>query len=188
MSVFPKDYKPEEVKPMNKENQKSLFTRFNLGDNKVRILSEVTIGYVWWENKKPYRCERLDQIPSGIEKGGRDGFKEFWAFKVYNHTEQTVQVMEVTQTTIKTALFSYNNDEDWGDVREYDLNIRKTGEGMKTEYTVIPSPKKELTPAVLEATERVKINWENYMSGEKCFEFPEGKKEQKDINPKDLPF
>lgn len=185
-NVYPKDYKPEESKGKGSGEQKSLFTKLQVGDNKVRITSEAIIGYVWWKDKKAYRCKRIDQIPDGIEKGGRDGWKEFNAFKIWNYIEQTVQILEISQATIKTALFSYNLNDDWGDIREYDINIRRTGEGKSTEYTVIPSPKKEIAPKVLEQLERVKINWDNYISGEKCFEFPNSDKEE--IDTKDIPF
>ena len=33
---------------------------------------------------------------------------------------------------------------DWGDPRDYDITITKTGQKLDTEYTVMPSPKKEL--------------------------------------------
>ena len=43
---------------------------------------------------------------------------------------------------VHEGLLSLRNDEDWGDfcnpVDGYDVNIEKTGEGMKTEYKVLP--------------------------------------------------
>ena len=180
--VFPKNHKPE--KAGNRDT--SLFTKFAQGDNKVRVLSEATIGYVWWVDRKPNRCKDLDEIPDGVAKGGKDGWKEFYAFKVYNLTEQTVQLMEITQSTIKGALFDLNNSDEWGDIRSYNINIRRSGEGKETEYTVMPSPKSELTPAQLESVERVKLDWKKHFAGEPPFIFPDKKDEE--VDPSDVPF
>jgi len=182
MPVFDKNYKPKD----KSEFDTSLFTKFQVGDNKIRILSKAVIGYSWWSDKKKTVVKTINDIPSNVPQGGRNGYKEFYAFKIYNHTLGTVQLMEVTQSSIKRAIYQLDNSEDWGDIREYDININRVGEGMETEYTVTPTPKKELKPEILESVERVKLDWDKYFDGEPPFIFPEKKDEE--VNPKEIPF
>jgi hypothetical protein len=168
MSLLPKGYQMPEA-PKSNFDGVSLFTKLKPGANKMRIISEAQIGYVWWNNKKPMRCRRIDEVPSNIPQGGMSGYKEFWAFKVYNHTEGSIQLMEITQQSIKSAIYDLDNSEDWGDVHLYDITIQKNGEGKETEYNVIPSPSKPLPEKALEGDEKIDIDWTKYFAGESPF-------------------
>ena len=49
-----------------------------------------------------------------------------------------------------------DNNSKWGDAREYDLCIVKEGEGMETDYKVMPEPKSPLPQDAHDAWEKVK--------------------------------
>ena len=52
--------------------------------------------------------------------------------------------LELTQQSIIKAIKAYAANPDWGNPFSYDLTIGKSGEGLKTKYTVQASPKKPL--------------------------------------------
>ena len=54
------------------------------------------------------------------------------------------------------ALF---NDPDWGDLREYDINIQREGTGrFDTEFTIIQKPHKPLSKEIVKAIETLENN------------------------------
>lgn len=57
-----------------------------------------------------------------------------------------------------SAIKNLARDEDWGFPLEYDLTITKTGEKLKTEYTVTPSPKKPFPPELYAGYMAMNIN------------------------------
>ena len=66
--------------------------------------------------------------------------KLFWMFTVYHVDEERAKVFEVTQRTIKDPILAYSKNLKWGDLRNYVIEIGRTGSGMETEYTVIAEP------------------------------------------------
>jgi hypothetical protein len=67
------------------------------------------------------------------------------AFVVYNRDLDKVQILEVTQSTIQRELTSLEKDKDWGDLKEYDIEIERTGNDKNTtKYRVTPKPKSPL--------------------------------------------
>lgn len=62
------------------------------------------------------------------------------------------------------------NDADWGDPREYDLKITRTGDALETKYTVSPKPKKDLPEAAKFEFELMNIKLEKLLTGEDPFE------------------
>ena len=66
--------------------------------------------------------------------------KLFWMFTVYHVDEERAKVFEVTQRTIKDPILAYSKNPKWGDLRNYVIEIGRTGSGMETEYTVIAEP------------------------------------------------
>lgn len=59
--------------------------------------------------------------------------------------------LEIPQATIQESIVALNNDEDWGNPREYNIKITKTGEKMETEYTVIPARPQPLSAQIAQA-------------------------------------
>ena len=59
---------------------------------------------------------------------------------MWNYQDSAVQISELTQFTIQSAIADLVESEDWGDPRGYDLTVNRKGKSLETEYTVQPSP------------------------------------------------
>jgi len=146
-TFLPKSYK------MSKAGGKYLKLKQWL--NKIRIVSNATVWRIDWDNKKPIRTKEKQKAISRERQP-----KEFRAFAVRSYEDNCIVSCEFTQSWIKHAIMDLYQNQDWGDPKEYDLTVNRTGEWMETKYTVQPSPKKELTEDQKKALENVEINME----------------------------
>jgi len=156
------------------------------GENRIRILGSMNDnpptairGMVGWGtdsegNRKP------DRTPAG-EKVDASKYeekpKEFFAMIVWNYASEQISILEVTQASIIGEIVSLANDEDWGDPKEYDISIVKTGEGMETRYNTVPKPKKAQTKEIQQAFADAEINLLALFSGGDPFAPVTGEKE-----------
>lgn len=153
----------------------SNYMKFQLGENKFRILSSPILGYEWWVEtegtRKPVRVDLKTQIDiSKIENP--DEVKHFWAMPVWNYQAKRVQILEITQKGIQKTLRALARDEDWGSpVQTYDIVVTKTGEGFETKYEVLPKPAKPLDPEIITQFESMNITLEALYSGDDPFAF-----------------
>jgi hypothetical protein len=168
----------------------SQFMKLVKGDNRIRILSEPVLGFEWWEEieegRKPFRVKTFEEAV----KNGHEPIKHFWALVVYNYETKDIQVLELTQKTILRAIETYSRDEDWGDPRDYDIVIKRSGEGLETEYQVIAKPKKELDKSIKDAYSDSDIKLEALFEGKYPVENKEetlSDKEVDEVNDK-IPF
>lgn len=118
------------------------YTKLANGVNKIRILSSPIVGWEDWIDQKPVRF-RMDAKPKSwhdIEKPGR----HFWSMIIWNYQDEVIQVLHLTQGSIRKAIEALSNDSDWGPPFFYDIKITREGEGLKTKYTVNPLPHKDL--------------------------------------------
>lgn len=116
------------------------------GENKFRILSQPILGWEDWLDKKPVRY-RFDEKPAR-PVDPKKAVKHFWAMLVWNYLEEEIQILHITQASIRKSLEALCSDDDWGAPYFYDLKIVKSGDGMETEYSVNPIPHKQLAPAI----------------------------------------
>jgi len=131
---------------------------------RLRILHPFISGFEGWTTQnKPIRAEGEADFPKGtewkVEKGEAQRPRRFWATAVWNSNKERVQVFSFTQATIYRQLKSLLDNEDWGLLTEYDVTVRRTGSGTETEYTVLPCPKKGLSPAASKTWEMVSSAW-----------------------------
>lgn len=119
------------------------------GENKIRILSKPIIGWLDWKDKKPFRF-RMNAKPDKPMTPDKP-IKHFWAFLVWNYEAQAVQILEITQQTIQKTIQDLSKNEDWGAPFGYDIKITRKGKDLQTEYSVMPSPKKDLISDIKEA-------------------------------------
>lgn len=160
MSTFlPEDYEmPTE----------SNYMKFEEGPNKFRILASPIIGWEDWDNdKKVYRYPMNAKPAQSKKTGGK--IKHFWAFPVWNYKAKKVQILELTQASIQKSIKDLALNEDWGDPKEYDITVNRTGQMLDTEYSVVPSPSKKLTEEIMEQHEGTPINLNALFSGEDPF-------------------
>jgi len=148
----------------------SKYLKFLAGDNKFRILSGAIVGYVDWQdledgNRKPIRTKEKPKQSFDPLKP----CKHFWTFIVWDYRDEAIKILEITQVTIQDAIFNLHSDDNWGDPREYDLNIRKTGNKLETKYTIIPMPPKKLSVEIIKLFKETNINLEALYSGDDPF-------------------
>jgi hypothetical protein len=104
------------------------------------------MGWEYWvkdgDKKKPIRVLDYKDVPMEVRaaKEKEDQASFFWAMMVHNYTDDKVQLLEIRQSTIRKYIEGFNNDESWGDPRNYDITITKEGDGFDTEYRVVPAP------------------------------------------------
>lgn len=132
---------------------------------KVRLLSDSLVGWIDWKDKKPLRT------PTKPAKNVDDAkpAKEFWTFIVWDYASSKCKILEITQNTIKKAIFDLYKDSDWGDPKEYDIKISRKKEWDITKYSVVPSNKSEPTKEMMEAYINADIKLEKLMTNEDPF-------------------
>ena len=166
---------------------------FEEGDNKVRILADSIAGYKWQSAKDDSWnfAKEKPTIPLGeIKKDKFDNYIRFFVtMPVWSYRDEEVKLMELTQISIMDYIQAYDKNPEWGDVKEYDINIVKTIKGDKTTYSVQPTPKKTVNPKWLELLEEKKKENDRFKC--KWKEEAETPKEEKNENEEridDLPF
>lgn len=81
-----------------------------------------------------------------------------WGNAVWNYGEDKAQAYSYTKTIVNRVK-ELEEDEDWGDVREYDVKVSRKGSTKEdTEYSLTPNPsKKSLTKEQIEACEKLDL-------------------------------
>ena len=174
MGFLPENYK---------EPVTSNYMRFDKGDNRFRVLGSATIGWEWWEDtenggRKPFRVRMDGKVPSGTDT------KHFWAFPVWNYQDEKVQILEITQKGIHKSIKALAQNAKWGDPKEYDIVVTRTGDGMETEYNTVPDPKEQIDPKITELYEKMNINVEALYDGGDPF----GKKDDEEIDISEVEY
>lgn len=165
--------------PDNYESPKgpSYYMKFQDGENRFRILSQPIFGWLDWKDKKPLRFKMDNKPAKPVDP--KKPVKHFWAMVVWNHIEEQIQILEITQATIRKSIEALCKDTEWGAPYFYDMKIIKSGEGVDTEYMVNPVPHKPTHEHVINCFNERKINlealfdsadpfsdgWEKYTSG-----------------------
>ncbi len=148
------------------------YMKLRTGANKFRVLSAPVMGWQYWnEDGKPVRAKQMwTVVPADADLNKGWPQKHFWAFVVWNFDTKAVEILQLTQATIQSAIQELINNEDWGDPRQYSITINRKGEALETEYSVVPSPAKETPPEVLQAYKEKPINLDALFSGENPFD------------------
>jgi hypothetical protein len=138
-------------------------------NNKVRILSERAMeGYVQWtQDSKPMRWKYGENKPEANYQADTRP-RKFLATAVWNYDAEQVQVWEITQKSIMDSINEIARDPDFGHPNGYDLKITRTGEGLETQYQIIPHSA-ALLPEVEAAMQNPGVNLEALLHGEDPF-------------------
>lgn len=159
MSFLPQDYETPK--------QNNHYMKLEEGENKIRILSRPILGWEDWKDTKPIRFKYKDRPEKPINP--EKPIRHFWSFIVYNYANQEIQILHVTQSSIKKAIEALCADSEWGSPHQYDLKITKSGEGMKTEYSINPSPHKPITDEMRKKFKERKCHLEALFTNEDPF-------------------
>lgn len=144
------------------------------GENTFRVLSSAVVGYEYWNtSNKPVRSrERWDYIPADCkqEKDGSYKVSHFWAFVVWNYEEKRVQLLEITQKQVMSQLKAYVDNARWGDPKNYDITVVRSGTGFDTEYVVQANPPiGPVDTKIAEAAAKRPVNLEALFDGSDPF-------------------
>lgn len=143
MNFLPQDYKSPTAS--------NSYTKLLDGENRFRILSSAIVGWEDWLDKKPVRF-RFKEKPAHSFDPTKPA-KHFWSMIVFNYKTESIEILHITQASIRHAIQALCEDKDWGRPFGYDIKITKKGEGMETEYSVNPVPHKPLHPLIREMFE-----------------------------------
>jgi hypothetical protein len=162
----------------------SQFAKLQDGKNRFRFLSEVVLGWEMWKGNKPYRQEgsecKFKPDDADLNKNGKPALNYFWAMVVWNYNDKKIQVLELTQKTIMSPLYDLEQNPDWGDLRNYDIEINKKKEGDKTTYNVLGIPPKALSEEITKLYAESDVNLKKLFEGK----YPMNE----EISPSDIPF
>lgn len=92
---------------------------------------------------------RVLDIPVAFDSEYEGKISRKWAWPVYNHDEEEVQIFQ-GGSTIFNQIEALVQDDDWGDPVEYDIKVSRSGTGTDTKYNVSPSPKSKDVPTDIE--------------------------------------
>jgi len=160
------NFLPEEYKVPGE----SAYMKFQLGENKFRIMSKPIIGWEDWKDKKPLRFRMNERPTHAVDP--EKAIKHFWAMVVWNYATNKICVLEITQKGVQNSIAALAKDADWGNPLEYDLKVTKTGEGLGTEYSTAPVPHKPAPADAVEALKAKPCNLEALFDGNDPFAQP----------------
>jgi hypothetical protein len=132
------------------------FIRLEQGANKIRLVSHSFTFFQIYDQLKrvSYKYEKKEDAPAGAKVSQR------WAWLVINRKDNSLGIIEVGWGIFKYILELAKNP-DYGDPREYDLTINRTGEGLDTEYVVTPARQNtKLTKEEKEMIEKADLDLE----------------------------
>jgi len=109
------------------------FLKLTDGDNKIRIVSKNVKQYVFWEDGK----KRITTNPNEMVDGKKP--KQSWTMYAIDRADGAIKLFTMGPS-IAHALneLAASPDYKFTDYPNYDLNIKRTGSGMETRYTVLP--------------------------------------------------
>jgi len=162
----------------------NFYMKFQEGENRFRILSKPILGWEDWQDKKPIRFRFNEKPAKPVDP--KKPIKHFWSMIVWNYNEEEIQILHLTQTSIRKSLQALSTDKDWGAPYFYDLKVVKQGEGMETEYVLNPIPHKPLSEHIQHVFYDRRCNLEALFYGEDPFSkentsFTEGIFSQEDV-------
>lgn len=176
--------------PPNYERPKQVgrFIKLEKGTTSLRILSEPTFGYKYWntQGEVVHLKEMPKELPNDIaeDMGGRKRIVYFWHMLVWSYESNSIKEFTLDKATVQDQIIELHKDSEWGDPRGYDIKIKREGDGIETTYSVIPSPnKKDITQEMKDAIGEYEYNPEKLFQTVTAVDYPSD-----DVNPEDVPF
>lgn len=148
MTFLPPEYKAPK--------SSGFYMKFQEGENKFRILSRPILGWEDWQERTPVRYT-FDDKPS-VSYDPKKPVKHFWSMVVWNYGEEQIQILHITQASIRNAIETLSLDSDWGAPYFYDIKVIKRGEGKETEYSVVSLPHRPTAAHIRDAFNERRCN------------------------------
>lgn len=146
------------------KNYINLGNKYPEGTQKYRIVGRPIAGWRYWnEAGKPIRS-RPNNKPN-IPDDPKNQLKAFWAVYVWDYQQEGLYIMEITQQTIMKSLQDLAMNEDWGDLTTFDFQLKKSGTGKDTDYSVMPIPHKPMDQRIIDAIKIYPVRLEALYEG-----------------------
>jgi hypothetical protein len=142
------------------------------GEIRLRFFGSGITGFeAWTDDNKPIRWEtKPDELPANIrQQEGYQTLKRFLAGVVYDYASESFKILQITQKTLMDQLFKFMKDEDYGDPTGYDVKISRSGEGKKTEYTLVAAPPRAVAKDIQSAYDNLTCNLNALFDGDDPF-------------------
>ncbi len=133
-------------------------------ENRIRLISQKPEKFV---KVSPFTGKPVDRF----------------AWVVIDRLDGEVKILE-SGPQIMGQIATYGQDPDYGDPTQYDFKINRTGEGLETEYTAIPVPKR--TP--LTELEKAQIAEKNIDLKKLNRSVEESTKKTEEVEPEPAPI
>ena len=122
------------------------------------------------KRSRPHRSKFVQgaKAPQELLDLERNGDARYFRMFVVFY-EGRPKIYEVRQKTIRRQILELTRDEEWGDPRDYDIAVTRSGQGKETSYNVMPKPKEPLTPEMLQRVEDARIDLQAIWEGGQPF-------------------
>lgn len=143
----------------------SSFFKPEQGQTEVLIVGPVVTGYQYWKEgdggvvrsrevfEEPLEGVRMKEITdkkTGVKSTVPEKQQFYWALPLYNFKTKSYELWQITQKGIRDELLKLQNNTNWGDpTGTYTITIDKSGEGLKTEYSIMANPTNDAKKAEL---------------------------------------
>ncbi|KKL59621.1 hypothetical protein LCGC14_2213530, partial [marine sediment metagenome] len=104
-----------------------------------------------------------------------------------------IQIMAITQKTIRSQMQALIDDEVWGNPKNYDLTLTRKGLDLNdTVYTLMPNPLTPLAPEIEETYKRANVDLNEWFKGIDVFAKenptqPQNEAPDEGFNEEDIP-
>lgn len=126
---------------------------------RFRAFGEPITGYLGWTEAdkdapygKPIRWElKPTTLPPNLQKDEKTGQPRLQLFVTgvfYDYTNSMFGIIEVTQKMIFDRFKALESDEDYGDLKNFDIKVTRKKENEFTKYEVMPSPPKPVAKEI----------------------------------------
>jgi hypothetical protein len=149
-----------ELKNNNAQRSKDLYMRLSDGSNVIRTVTqpyEYSVHVFKEDGDAGFgdkvMCSQFHKSCTLCAQGDRA--KRRWLVGVIDRKTQSYKILDISVSVFK-AIQELARDEDYGDPKRYDIDIKVDKQGGATGYyTVIPKPPKPLSAADVELMETV---------------------------------
>lgn len=120
------------------------------GESNLYHRFEDGVTYVFRISSEPVVYE------STFTKGDESNTSIKYGWIVWNVEQKVAQVLQLPLTAYRT-IASIASDDEYGDPKNYNIKITRTGTGLETKYDIVPSPRQvDIVDFAPEAPEQLK--------------------------------
>tara|TARA_R100000664_G_scaffold8297_1_gene13718 strand:- start:486 stop:1025 length:540 start_codon:yes stop_codon:yes gene_type:complete len=162
----------------------SLYYKFQPGDNRFRIVGDWMQGYEDWSKELRLASGAPLRSKNALAQKGDQKPRYFALVPIW--VDGAIKFISIHQKTILTTIDQLNYSKDWGVCTEYDIMVKRQGEGKDgTLYTVTPCKPEPQRPECKKAWEETepKIDFDAYIAGGSILKTEEGA-----VEDTELPF